>query len=100
MLDCLWSKYDQIQLDGWNPEAFRSESHPDWWNGKKRLELIDQWKADDDIYYAIINIEALRKDTIFDELDDVAEVIICDEIIKPKTDGLNRDMLWDVLKPV
>lgn len=51
---------------------------------KKRLELIDQWKADDDIYYAIINIEALRKDTIFDELDDVAEVIICDEIHKAK----------------
>lgn len=51
---------------------------------KKRLELIEQWKADDDIYYAIINIEALRKDTIFDDLDDVAEVIICDEIHKAK----------------
>lgn len=33
---------------------------------------------------AIINIEALRKDTIFDALDDVAQVIICDEIHKAK----------------
>ena len=51
---------------------------------KKRLELIDQWKKEDDIYYAVINIESLRKDRIFNALNNVAEFIICDEIHKAK----------------
>ena len=39
---------------------------------------------DEDTYYAIINIEALRKETIFQRLDGAAECIICDEIHKAK----------------
>ena len=51
---------------------------------KKRLELIDEWKNSDDIYYAIINIEVLRKEAIFNALNGAAECIICDEIHKAK----------------
>lgn len=50
----------------------------------KRLQLIDKWKTSEDTYYAIINIEALRKETIFQRLDGAAECIICDEIHKAK----------------
>lgn len=50
---------------------------------QKRLEFINKWK-NSDVYYGIINIEALRKDSIFAALNRVADCIICDEIHKAK----------------
>lgn len=50
----------------------------------KRLTLIQQWCNSDDVYYAIINLEAIRKPSILYALKDKADVIICDEIHKAK----------------
>lgn len=51
---------------------------------ENRLKLIDEWKRSDDIYYAIINIEALRKERIFNSLKGAEDCVICDEVHKAK----------------
>ena len=55
---------------------------------EKRLSLINEWK-NSDVYYGIINIEALRKDSIFTTLNGAADCIICDEVHKAKN-GLSK----------
>lgn len=49
-----------------------------------RLKAIDKWRTTDSVYYAVINIEALRKDDIRNNLNGIADCIICDEIHKAK----------------
>lgn len=50
----------------------------------KRIKLIDEWK-DSDIYFGIINIEALRQDDILNKLLEIdINMIILDEIHKCK----------------
>lgn len=55
---------------------------------QKRLEAIQEWK-NSDIYYGIINIEALRKSETLNSLKNVAGCIIVDEIHKAKN-GLSQ----------
>lgn len=51
---------------------------------EERLKLIDEWKRSNDSYYAIINIEALRKDSILERLKGAEDCVVCDEVHKAK----------------
>lgn len=51
---------------------------------KKKLKLIDEWFADRETLFGIINIEALRNEEIVDKLSELVSIVIVDEIHKAK----------------